>query len=48
LFEGNAERDKRHLQELRALGWTVVLWECETRDAEALEAKLWAFLRGKG
>jgi DNA mismatch endonuclease, patch repair protein len=44
-FEGNVERDKHKLQELEALGWTVlVVWECETKNTQALETKLRAFL----
>lgn len=36
-LDGNAERDARQVAELEAAGWTVMtLWECETRDAEAL------------
>ncbi len=40
----NVERDAKKLRELQAAGWRVlVLWECETRDAEALEALLRGF-----
>lgn len=43
----NVERDAKKLRELQAAGWRVlVLWECETRDAEALEARLRGFLAG--
>jgi DNA mismatch endonuclease, patch repair protein len=36
-LEGNAGRDKRNLAELRAAGWdAIVVWECETKDAERL------------
>jgi DNA mismatch endonuclease Vsr len=38
---GNKERDRRTLEKLRQLGWTVeVVWECETRDVEALKKRL--------
>lgn len=38
-------RDVEQQKALRALGWSVlVLWECELRDAEALTARLKAFL----
>lgn len=37
----NKERDRRSLQRLREQGWLVeVVWECETRDLEALERRL--------
>lgn len=48
----NVERDKRVQRSLEESGWHVlVIWECETRDAEALEMKLTAFLdnvQGRG
>jgi DNA mismatch endonuclease (patch repair protein) len=41
----NQARDGRARRELRALGWSsLVLWECETKQAEKLERKLVAFL----
>lgn len=45
---GNVARDRRHLQQLRALGWkTLVIWECWTRDPETkVRPRLEAFLRG--
>lgn len=44
-FAGNVERDQRNLRDLASLGWQVlVVWECETKDKAALEAKLGAFL----
>jgi DNA mismatch endonuclease, patch repair protein len=43
---GNVERDFRNLRKLRATGWKVMMvWECDTRDAENLERKLSVFLR---
>jgi len=36
-FEGNVERDRKHKDELRKLGWNVgVIWECETQDHDIL------------
>lgn len=36
-LDGNVERDRRHLSELEAAGWKVlVIWECETRSQDAL------------
>ena len=44
-FAENVDRDQRNLRELAELGYRVlVVWECETKDAEALEAKLRVFL----
>lgn len=41
----NKERDRRNLDELRRLGWSVeVVWECETKDQAALERRLRPFL----
>lgn len=44
-FGRNVERDARKKRELQALGWRVlVVWQCETTDAEALAARLQDFL----
>ena len=41
----NRTRDKASLGALRGAGWsTLVVWECETRDADALSRKLERFL----
>ncbi len=46
--EGNVQRDGRHLKELRALGWkVVVVWECEAAKSDLLEEKLADFLAQK-
>jgi len=40
-FEANVRRDRRIAEELRALGWeVVVIWECETEDPETLRRRL--------
>ena len=40
-FEANVERDARKEAQLRELSWRVlVMWECETKSLEALEARL--------
>lgn len=40
-FAANVERDARKASQLKELGWrVVVVWECETRNREALEARL--------
>lgn len=37
-LNGNVERDARQVAALEAAGWTVMtLWECQTRDADALK-----------
>ena len=44
-LDANAERDRRFRRALTGMGWRVlVVWECETRDAEKLLRKLSAFL----
>jgi len=44
-LEGNRARDSVKLEQLRALGWDVmVVWECELRDLDALVARIEAFL----
>ena len=44
---GNVERDKRNVKALRRSGWRVlVVWECQTRDAERLLSRLERFLSG--
>lgn len=41
----NRTRDVSTLRELRRAGWSsLVIWECETRDAAALSRKLAKFL----
>jgi len=48
-IEANRKRDGRNIARLRELGWRVlVVWECQTRDVEALEATLRAFLDDPG
>tara|TARA_B100000035_G_scaffold181604_1_gene154995 strand:+ start:2680 stop:3126 length:447 start_codon:yes stop_codon:yes gene_type:complete len=40
-FRKNVERDARQQQQLREMGWTViVVWECELRDPITLENRL--------
>ncbi|MYE95019.1 MAG: DNA mismatch endonuclease Vsr [Gemmatimonadetes bacterium] len=46
-FEGNVMRDQQHRDALERMGWTtLVIWECETTDAERLAALLRRFLDG--
>ena len=46
-FEGNVVRDRRNEGALEELGWRVmVIWECETRDREAVAERIVGFLRG--
>lgn len=40
-LEKNVERDKKHVRSLEAIGWRcIVVWECETKNADLLEVKL--------
>ena len=44
-LDGNLTRDARRQAELEAAGWKVlVVWECRTRDTDALAAALIDFL----
>lgn len=46
-IESNRLRDESHIAKLYRLGWSVLtVWECELRDAEALQSKLHAFVMG--
>lgn len=45
----NQARDQKVVEELTAAGWpSLILWECELRDQEALAARLFAFLQPAG
>ncbi|MEW6531668.1 MAG: very short patch repair endonuclease [Thermodesulfobacteriota bacterium] len=44
-LDSNIKRDKRFRRELSRMGWSVlVVWQCETRDPDALLRKLEKFL----
>lgn len=44
-FDANVTRDIRNQQDLRKLGWDVeTIWECQTKNAEALAVRLISFL----
>ncbi|MDQ7784158.1 MAG: very short patch repair endonuclease [Desulfomonilaceae bacterium] len=44
-LSGNTERDRRNQEALKKDGWKVlVVWECETKDAEKLKEMLGDFL----
>ncbi|WP_369073004.1 very short patch repair endonuclease [Burkholderia gladioli] len=44
-IERNRARDAKHLVDMAALGWSVlIVWECELRDVVALSAKLAVFM----
>lgn len=46
-FEGNVVWDRRNEEALRERGWRVmVIWECETRDLEAVAERIVGFLGG--
>ena len=36
-FDRNVARDRKAIQDLRALGWKIaIIWECETRSKESI------------
>jgi len=44
-FAANIARDAQAAQKLEAMGWRVeVVWECETRDRDALRKRLESIL----
>lgn len=44
-LEGNSERDKRNLDDLKKMGWRcLILWECEIKDRKVMEQRLESFL----
>jgi DNA mismatch endonuclease (patch repair protein) len=44
----NVTRDRKHRRRLRQLGWTpVLIWECETQNAERLQRRLSRRLQSK-
>lgn len=46
-LDGNVLRDRANIAALERAGWSVlVIWECETKDVEAVSARMDAFLRG--
>lgn len=46
-FEGNVFRDRRDRLCLARLGWRVeTIWECETREAGALDRLFWRVIAG--
>jgi DNA mismatch endonuclease (patch repair protein) len=47
-FAANVRRDRLAVGALEAMGWTVlVIWECETRNADDLRRRLVEFLTKK-
>jgi len=46
-LDRNVERDREAYAQLAASGWEVgVIWECETKDADALQSRLSSMLGG--
>lgn len=46
-FQTNVKRDTAKAAALNAAGWRVhVVWECETRDEERVEALFWRVIAG--
>jgi DNA mismatch endonuclease (patch repair protein) len=47
-IEANRERDGHKAAALQAAGWRVLtVWQCEIKDLDVLEARLWNFLGGR-
>ena len=47
-FDKNVVRDQRNQSALKDLGWRVlVIWECETKEHEALRTRISTYLGGK-
>ena len=47
-FNQNVVRDRVNLNNLLGLGWdALVVWECETKDSEALTQRLEKFIERK-
>jgi len=45
-FAENVARDDKVVRELTSLGWaSMIVWECQTRDADALASSLSTFLQ---
>jgi DNA mismatch endonuclease (patch repair protein) len=43
-ISGNRARDRRVVKELKVLGWrSLILWECELKDAARLDRRLVKF-----
>jgi len=48
-LERNKMRDIKNLSELKALGWTtLIIWECELSDLQAVKRRLVSFLGPPG
>lgn len=46
-LEENRRRDRRNVRALRGAGWdTLIVWECQLRDAEAVRGRIKTFLEG--
>jgi DNA mismatch endonuclease (patch repair protein) len=44
-LQRNQSRDRKNLEALKADGWqSLIIWECETRDEDALKKRLKTFL----
>jgi len=44
-FEENVKRDRTKIAQLESLGWqTLVVWQCETKNLEALASRLQEFV----
>lgn len=47
-LDRNRQRDLEHSQKLHELGWqSMIIWECELKDMDALRRRVQNFLEGK-
>lgn len=49
-LEGNIQRDRRKLRELKRLGWNyLIIWQCQIKDKDRLKSRIRRFmLPGEG
>jgi len=44
-LRNNVERDRKHKEELQAIGWSVLtVWECEFKDVAGLSKEVQSFM----
>jgi DNA mismatch endonuclease (patch repair protein) len=48
-IEKTKDRDRKHLEELRKLGWRILtIWECQLKDIDRLQQQILRFLGPRG
>ena len=47
-LDENVERDKKNQEMLDEMGWeTLIIWECEIKDADSIENTIYGFMEDK-